>query len=108
MAFIDSSGNVAHIIKKAHDHPISRVHFANDTLLISGDDDGMIKVWDLRSSECIFDAQEQSEAITGLIFDEEHTNVLSSCLDGTIAIYDIRQGFDSAHKLYAKSDSIDE
>lgn len=108
LGFIDASGQVAHLIRKAHPNPINRVHFANDTLLISGDDNGMVKVWDLRSSECIFDAQDQSEAITGLLYDEEHTNVLSTSLDGTIAIYDIRQGFDSPHKLYAKSDSVDE
>jgi WD repeat-containing protein 55 len=108
LAFTDASGKVVHLIKKAHPSPISRVHFANDTLLISGDDDGMVKVWDLRSSECIFDAHDQSEAITGLLFDEEHTNIIASALDGTIAIHDIRQGFDSPHKLYAKSDSVDE
>jgi WD40 repeat protein len=99
---------VAHLIKKAHPAPINRVHFVNDYLLLSGDDDGLTKVWDLRTSECVFEAHEQSEAITGLLFDEDHTNVLASSLDGTIAVYDIRQGFDSPHKLYARTDSPDE
>ena len=67
----------------------------------------MIKAWDLRTTECVFEAQDQSDTITGMIFDEQHVNVLSSCLDGTIAIYDLRQGMDSDRKLYAKSDSVD-
>ena len=45
---------MAHLIKKAHPAPINRVHFANDYLLLSGDDDGLTKVWDLRTSECVF------------------------------------------------------
>lgn len=69
LGFIDASGKVVHLIKKAHPHPINRVIFGNDTLLFSGDDEGMVKVWDLRSSECIFEGKDQSEAITGLIFD---------------------------------------
>jgi len=30
------------------------VKFANEQILMSGDDDGVIKVWDIRSSECVF------------------------------------------------------
>jgi hypothetical protein len=33
--------------------------------------------------------------------------VLASCLDGTIAIYDLKQGTDSPHKVFAMSDSAD-
>ena len=54
MGFIDSSAKIASLIKKAHDSPINRVGFANEHIVMSGDDDGIIKVWDLRSTECVF------------------------------------------------------
>ena len=54
IAFVDVNGQVSHIIKKAHPSPINRVHFPTDSLLLSGDDDGLIKVWDLRTAECVF------------------------------------------------------
>jgi WD40 repeat protein len=108
LGFIDSSGKIAHIIKKAHENPINRVHFASEQIVLSGDDEGVIKVWDLRQSESIFQVHEQTEAITGFYFDEAYTNIISSCLDGTVAVYDLKQGNDSANKLYAISDSADE
>ena len=108
LGFIDAEGKIAHIIKKSHEDSVSRVHFANDHVLVSGDDEGMVKVWDLRSSDCIFQCHEQSEAITGILFDEAYSNILTSCLDGSVAIYDLKQGNDSPHKLYALSDSCDE
>jgi hypothetical protein len=43
-----------------------------------------------------------------LRFDQAHTNIISSSLDGTIAIYDVKKGNDAEDKLYAISDSIDE
>jgi len=55
IGFIDAEGKVVHKIRKAHENPINRVKFANEQILMSGDDDGVIKVWDLRSSECVFE-----------------------------------------------------
>ena len=69
MGFIDANGSIAHRIKKAHEDGINRVKFANDHILISGDDEGVVKVWDLRSSDCVFEVHEQSEAISGILFD---------------------------------------
>lgn len=56
----------------------------------------------------MFEVHEQTEAITGIYFDEAYNNVISSSLDGTVAIYDLKQGNDSSNKLYAISDSTDE
>ena len=60
---------MAHIIKKAHPSPINRCKFFNDQIIISGDDDGLIKVWDLRTVVPVFQAEDQGEAITGIAFD---------------------------------------
>lgn len=110
LSFLDGNGKVAHIIKKAHPVPINRCKFLRDEIIVSGDDDGMIKVWDLRTVSPVFTAEEQSDAITGFAFDERVSEfeLYSSCLNGTVAVFDIRQPSDSNHKLLCMSDSIDE
>lgn len=75
---------------------------------MSGDDNGEIKLWDLRTTESIFEVKQQGDTITGLRFDSSNTNIIASSLDGTLAIYDVKKGNDSEDKLYAISDSIDE
>lgn len=59
---------------------------------MSGDDDGEVKLWDLRTTEAVFEAKEQADTISGLRFDQTYTNIISSSLDGTIAIYDVKKG----------------
>lgn len=50
LGFIDSEGKIAHIIKKAHTSGINRCEFVDDHMLMSGDDDGQVKLWDLRTT----------------------------------------------------------
>lgn len=59
---------------------------------MSGDDDGEVKLWDLRTTEAVFEAKEQADTISGLRFDQTYTNIICSSLDGTIAIYDVKKG----------------
>lgn len=37
---------------------VNLVKFLNDDVLISGDDNGLIKVWDLKSSKCVYEGGE--------------------------------------------------
>ena len=94
--------------KKAHESPINRVNFASDHIVLSGDDEGVVKVWDIRTNECVFEAHDQSEAITQMYFDPVNLQMITSCLDGTLAVYDLKQGNDSSDKLLARTDSADE
>lgn len=59
LGFIDNNGKVAHIIKKAHETSINRIKFLDDKTIISGDDDGNVKIWDLRSTVSVFEADAQ-------------------------------------------------
>lgn len=106
---MDGTGKIAHIIKKAHPSPIYRCKFINDHILISGDDDGLMKVWDLRTAVPVFEGSDQTEQITGIAFSSEVSEfeIYTSCLNGTVAGYDLRQTSDSLHKLIMLSDSAD-
>ena len=48
-------------------------------MLSTGDDDGNIKIWDLRAPEIpIFDVKEQTEAITGIVFAKSTNYMLTA------------------------------
>lgn len=92
MGFVDTNGQIVHIQKKAHEDSISKVFFLNNQNLASGDDSGCVKVWDLRFSSCVFEVKEQSEMVSGFAYSEKDSWLLSSSLDGTLAVYDLRKG----------------
>jgi WD40 repeat protein len=110
LGFLDGNGKVAHIIRKAHPSSINRCKFINDHILVSGDDDGVMKVWDLRTVVPVFQVEDQREAITGIAFDMNISEfqMYLSCLNGTVAAYDLRQSSSSNSKLLFLSDSVNE
>ncbi|ODQ67798.1 WD40 repeat-like protein [Nadsonia fulvescens var. elongata DSM 6958] len=58
--------------------------------LISGDDDGYIKVWDLRTGEKPLYLVGHTEGITSLEAHENETFILSNAKDQTLKLFDIR------------------
>lgn len=66
---MDGNGEIAYIIKKAHPSPIFRCKFINDNIIISGDDDGVVKVWDFRTMTAVFEGSDQNEQITGIAYE---------------------------------------
>ena len=58
--------------------PVNLVKFLNDDVLISGDDSGAVKVWDLKSSKCVYECSEQNEAVTGVAVPENLNFLLTS------------------------------
>lgn len=54
LGFVDGSGTVVHVQKKAHEDSISKVHFINNSHVASGDDSGIVKIWDVRTTKAVF------------------------------------------------------
>jgi len=95
-------------IKKAHQETINKVKFINENLFCSSGSNGSVKIFDLRTDlkEELFEFNEQSEEITDFDYSDEHNFLLSTSIDGTLAVYDIRKV--SKYKLYALSDCIED
>lgn len=89
-------------------NPINIVKFLPNGILASGDDEGEIKLWDLKSPNPIANYVEQSETITDFSFNSDLTFLLSTSVDGTLAVYDLRKPNTSKEKLYALSDCLEE
>mmetsp|Transcript_18256 Transcript_18256/g.13114 ORF Transcript_18256/g.13114 Transcript_18256/m.13114 type:complete len:107 (+) Transcript_18256:224-544(+) len=72
-----SNGKLEGRIESAHKAPINALlHIENDFVLATGDDDGVIKIWDLRMStqdknSCVMTFEEHEETVTGLVMGKD-------------------------------------
>ena len=104
-----SNGRLEGMLKGAHDESINKVmHIENDHVIASGDDDGVIKLWDLRMAQsgkaksCAMTFEEHEGSISDFEFNAEHKMLLSVANDGMLGVFDLRKS-----NLYAMSDSFE-
>ena len=104
-----SNGCIEGVIKSAHKESINKIiHIENDHIVATGDDDGLIKIWDLRmatqmSKACVMELNEHEGTISDMVFAAEHSMLLTSSNDGMLGVFDLRKG-----SLYAMSDNFEE
>ncbi|KAF8926609.1 hypothetical protein BGZ52_005391, partial [Haplosporangium bisporale] len=86
-----NTGNV--LIKKpdAHDHPINAVKLLTENILATGDDGGVIKLWDVRTGSETMEYTEHDDFISDFDFDANSKTLVASSGQGTISIWDIRK-----------------
>jgi len=105
-----SNGKMEGRLMAAHDCPInSLIHVENNVVIASGDDDGKIKIWDLRQAGsqgmgCVMTIQEHEGTIMDMKLNDEGNMILSASNDGHLGVFDLRNG----GKLYAMSDNFEE
>ena len=81
-------------------------HIENDHVIATGDDDGHVKIWDLRQAQhgvaksCVMSLSEHEGSITDFAFNAEAKMLCSVANDGMLGVWDLRKS-----KLYAMSDS---
>lgn len=80
-------------------------------IIATGDDDGLIKLWDLRitgsasgkKDSCVMKFQEHDGTISDMKFVPEQNMLLSCANDGHLGVFDLKKG-----ELYAMSDNFEE
>ena len=91
-------------IDPAHKTAVNAVKFLGGDILVSGDDDGGVRVWDLRTaSKPVHSWKEHEGTVNGFEFNEEEQMVCSVANDGCLGVWDLRKG-----TLFAMSDSFEE
>ena len=84
---------------------ITKVLFVDDNVFTTGNSNGCVELYDIRTNKRIHSFKEQTEEISDIVYDSEYKSnyLLSSCIDGTLGVFDIRK-----MKLYALSDCIED
>jgi len=96
-------------MKGAHKEAVNKIiHIEDSHIIATGDDDGCVKIWDLRVANdgkkaCVVSFEEHEGTITDMAYHEENKMLLTSANDGMLGVFDLRKPV-----LYAMSDSFGE
>ncbi|EIM87291.1 WD repeat-containing protein JIP5 [Stereum hirsutum FP-91666 SS1] len=73
-----------------HDAPINRVKCLLPNLLATGDDDGVIKLWDPRKPESITTYTQHFDFISDFLWLADKKQLVATSGDGTLSVMDVR------------------
>ncbi|XP_043664857.1 periodic tryptophan protein 2 homolog [Vespula pensylvanica] len=76
--------------QQGHSNNINCLVYSPDgQYIVTGGDDGKVKLWNTMSGFCSVTFQEHSSAISGVLFSHNRKFIISSSLDGTVRAYDL-------------------
>ena len=73
---------VSGTMSNAHEAAVSCLRVIDENVLASGDDDGMVKIWDLRQAKCVHELSEHDDYISDIQLAKDGKTLLSSGGDG--------------------------
>ncbi|KAI6145039.1 WD40-repeat-containing domain protein [Pisolithus tinctorius] len=85
-----STGDVFDTRKDAHDSPINRTKHLLPNMFCTGDDDGVIKLWDPRQLQEIRQYVHHFDFISDFLWLENKRQLISTSGDGTLSVIDVR------------------
>ncbi|KAJ3175642.1 WD repeat-containing protein jip5 [Irineochytrium annulatum] len=75
----------------AHPEAINRLLSLAPNLIASGDDAGVVKLWDLRARKEVRNYTEHGDFISDLAYLEDKSTLIATSADGTLSVYDVRK-----------------
>eukprot|EP00598_Pedospumella_elongata_P002341 CAMPEP_0184973698 /NCGR_PEP_ID=MMETSP1098-20130426/5365_1 /TAXON_ID=89044 /ORGANISM="Spumella elongata, Strain CCAP 955/1" /LENGTH=448 /DNA_ID=CAMNT_0027496169 /DNA_START=46 /DNA_END=1392 /DNA_ORIENTATION=- len=91
---MDGNGNLVLNYENAHTNPINRIHIINEHNLVTGDDIGEVKLWDLRvgsqDKAAVMQWHLHEDFISGFAYNSGASTLISVSGDSTLAMYDFR------------------
>ncbi|OZJ04549.1 hypothetical protein BZG36_02694 [Bifiguratus adelaidae] len=75
----------------AHEHPINTLVKIGDHMLGTGDDAGVIKIWDVRKPEAVQTYSEHSDFISDMSWVDTKRQLIATGGDGYLSVWDIRK-----------------
>lgn len=75
-----------------HQMGISALNICDENLIATGDDDGLIAVWDMRSRQPAFVYHEHGDYVSQLLYFTDANELVSSSGDTCLGVYDVKAG----------------
>uniref|UniRef100_A0A8C8ARQ6 WD repeat-containing protein 55 n=1 Tax=Otus sunia TaxID=257818 RepID=A0A8C8ARQ6_9STRI len=76
---------------KAHSSALNCVLPIDNHVFATGDDDGALKVWDLRKGDAVLEARQQEEYISAMAVDGNGKILLTTSGDGTLGVFNVKR-----------------
>ena len=73
-----------------HKHGISSMNVCTESILATGDDDGLIALWDLRQQKVVAKYHEHGDYVSSMLFFSEIDHLVSSSGDTCLGAFDLR------------------
>ncbi len=94
VSVLDGGGRVVWARADAHGAPVNVVAPLDGGLLASGDEGGVLRLWDTRAPPAVaapitFD--KHADVLTALLFDASRGALLAASGDGTLGVFDVRR-----------------
>ncbi|KAI1787277.1 WD40 repeat-like protein [Ganoderma leucocontextum] len=84
------SGEIVETRATAHDVAINRMRRLLPQLFVSGDDDGVIKLWDPRKQEAVRKYTHHFDFISDFMWLDDKKQLVATSGDGTLSVMDVR------------------
>ncbi|RKP15012.1 WD40-repeat-containing domain protein [Piptocephalis cylindrospora] len=98
-----STGKIIHSELRSHEKGINRIRCLNERMIATGDDDGVVKIWDQRTHQAVQTYHDNEDFISSFAFQPQKKQLLAAGGDGYLSVFDIRKP-----NLVARSDNLDD
>ncbi|MCA8986669.1 MAG: protein kinase [Planctomycetaceae bacterium] len=90
-----------------HQHPVTAIQFLPESnQLVSGDANGRIILWDLKTGEVIWSKRHHTMKITQIALATEPARILTASLDKTIGVVDLETGEEETDRVLKREGTI--
>ncbi|XP_060791856.1 WD repeat-containing protein 55 [Neoarius graeffei] len=85
------AGKLVKRIPKAHSKPINALLLVDENVIATGDDEGTLKLWDMRKSTSFMSLKHHEDYISDITADPMKRTLLTSSGDGTMGVINLRR-----------------
>ncbi|XP_056372697.1 WD repeat-containing protein 55 isoform X3 [Hyla sarda] len=84
-------GKLVKRITKAHDSALNSLLLIDENLFATGDESGLLKLWDLRRGTAFMEMKNHEDYISDMTIDQNKKMLLTASGDGTMGVFNIKR-----------------